>query len=209
MSPAAAARPQRGPLPKRKEVAAAGALAVLSRAAVDVVLYSFMAALWADSAVGTVVRILGRWVCGEGSSVEAAGFAIGAWCKFIMVLLFPSYLPLVIRRVAENALFYLKEQEKDEREKLPKTNRAVSRPRLPKGVKVAPLFAFLPIWTLQILALTVQYHHEEECLVWKVSGVVIDITCLCTAAILAVWGVPNEVILMMVCKAKHRDDDMQ
>ena len=119
--PAAASTPQRGPLPKRKEAAAAaaaGALAVLSRTAVDVVLYSFMAALWADSAVGTVVRILGRWVFGEGSSVEAAGFAVSAWCTFIMVLLFPSYLPLVIRRVSENAMFHLKEQEKDEREKV-------------------------------------------------------------------------------------------
>lgn len=118
--PAAAAeagRPRRGPLPKAKEAPAAGALGALSRAAVDAVLYTFLAAFWANDFVGTVLEILGRWVCGKGSSVEAAGLAVRAWSGFVMVLLGPPYIPLIIMRAREYAQFDLEEQEKERKEK--------------------------------------------------------------------------------------------
>jgi hypothetical protein len=42
--------------------------------------------------------------------VEAAGIAVRSCSMFIMVFLFPSYLPLVIMRVHEHAKFALKEE---------------------------------------------------------------------------------------------------
>ena len=113
----AAARPQGGPLPKAKGAPAPGALRVLYRAAVDAVLYAFLAALWANNFLSTVLEILGCWVCGEGSSVEAAGLAVRACSKFVMVLLSPCYIQLVMMRVREHAELDLKEQEKERREK--------------------------------------------------------------------------------------------
>ena len=115
--PMPAARPQGGPLPKAKGAPAPGALRVLYRAAVDAVLYAFLAALWANNFLSTVLEILGRWVCGEGSSVEAAGLAVRACSKFVMVLLSPCYIQLVMMRVREHAELDLKEQEKERREK--------------------------------------------------------------------------------------------
>jgi hypothetical protein len=45
--------------------------------------------------------------------VEAAGIAVRSCSMFIMVFLFPSYLPLVIMRVHEHAKFALKEEERE------------------------------------------------------------------------------------------------
>lgn len=109
-----ASPPRGGLLPKAP---AAGPLRVLARMAVDAVLYVFLAALWANNFVGTVLEILGRWVCGEGSSVEAAGLIVRACSKFVMVLLGPAYIMLVLVRVSEHAEFDLKEQKKERRKK--------------------------------------------------------------------------------------------
>ena len=120
MPAAAAAWSPGSPLPKAEGARTLGALRVLYRAAVDAILYAFLAALWANSFVSTVLEILGRWVCGEGSSVEAASLAIRACSKFVMVLLSPCYIMLVMMRVREHAEFDIKEQKK-EREKVDTT----------------------------------------------------------------------------------------
>ncbi|CAO2175429.1 unnamed protein product, partial [Urochloa humidicola] len=224
---AEAARPRRGQLPKAKDVPATPR--VLSRrAAVDAVLYAFLAAFWAHDFVGPVLEILGRWVFGRCSSVEAAGLAVRACSKFVMVLLSPSYIPLILMRAREHALSDLKEQkkerkEKEEREKLtsnhiitvetvkeqlPKKNAAL-RPRLPKGVKLAPFYWCPLMMFLQFLAITMQSYLEKGSLMWRVAGVLFDVARLGIAVIIGVWGVPNLVILVKLPKAKDEDDQTQ
>ncbi|CAL4998704.1 unnamed protein product [Urochloa decumbens] len=223
-APAAeAARPRRGQLQKAKEAPAPAAPRALSRAAVDAVLYTFVAALWANDFVGTVLEILGRWVFGKGSSMEAAGLAVRECSKFVMVLLSPSYIPLILMRAREHAQFDLKEQEKErkakeEREKLtsnhivtvetvkeqlPKKN-AAPRPRLPKGVKMAPLYWFLPMMFLQFLAIMMQSY-----LGWRVACVLFDAARLGIAVIIGVWAARNLVILVKVPKVQDEDDETQ
>lgn len=89
-------------------------------------------------------------------------------------------------------------------EQLPKKNRVV--PRFPKGVKVAPLYASLPIVAFMFLANMMQLHQEEGSLMWKLADVLFDVARLGFAVIVGVWAVWNVVILVAVPKAKDRDD---
>lgn len=93
-------------------------------------------------------------------------------------------------------------------EHLPKRN-AAPRPRLPKGVKLAPLYGFLPMMLLQILAFMMQRHHEKGSLMWRVAPVLFDIGRLGIGVIVGVWGVRNLVILVTVPKAKDEDNETQ
>jgi len=89
-------------------------------------------------------------------------------------------------------------------EQLPK-RKAALRPRLPKGVKLAPLYGFLPMFLLQLLAIMTQLHHEKGSLMWRMADVLFDLARLGIAVIIGVWAVPNSVILVTVPKAKDED----
>lgn len=93
-------------------------------------------------------------------------------------------------------------------EQLPK-KKAVPRPRIPKGVKLAPLYGFLPMLLLQFLAITMQLHLEQGSVMWRVADVLFDIGCLGIAVIIGVWAVPNSVILVTIPKAKDAHDKVQ
>lgn len=88
-------------------------------------------------------------------------------------------------------------------EQLPK-RKAVPRPRIPKDVKLAPLYGLLPMFLLQFLAITMKLHHEQGSVMWRVADVLFDIARLGIAVILGVWGVPNSVILVTIPKAKDK-----
>jgi len=89
-------------------------------------------------------------------------------------------------------------------EHIPKRKPAL-RPRLPKGVKLAPLYGFLPMFLLQLLAIMTQLHHEKGSLMWRMADVLFDVARLGIAVIIGVWAVRNSVILVMVPKAMHED----
>ncbi|KAK3121707.1 hypothetical protein QOZ80_8BG0659310 [Eleusine coracana subsp. coracana] len=204
------------------------AVAAFLRLVEDAVLYGFLAVAWANSVGGTFVEVLGRWVCGEGSSMEAAGLAVAARCRFVMVRLLPIFIPLLRMRVSKRAKFDRAKEEKERREKedmekalpaskhvvtmasaneqLPERNRAPLQ--LPKGVKVAPLFALVPLFELQCHAIVMQLRHEEGSFMWRVGSVLSDVAHLGIAIIIAFWGVRNMVILVTVPRVKDEDDVM-
>jgi hypothetical protein len=89
-------------------------------------------------------------------------------------------------------------------EQFPK-RKAALRPRLPKGVKLAPLHGFRPMFLLQLLAIMMQLHHEKGSLMWRMADVLFDVARLGIAIIIGVWAVRNLVILVTVPKAKDED----
>ncbi|KAL6900831.1 hypothetical protein ACP4OV_005507 [Aristida adscensionis] len=146
---AAAALPR---LPAGVALYGKAATADLPRLAADAVIYGTAAAVWVNGVGGNAVRIFGRWVCGAGSSVEAAGIAVSRACLLVMVGLAPMFIPLAVIRVGKRLQYERREEEKnkerrekEQREKpasnsmstvalvneqLPERNRA--QPRLPK-----------------------------------------------------------------------------
>ncbi|KAL6661491.1 hypothetical protein ACP70R_000875 [Stipagrostis hirtigluma subsp. patula] len=203
----ASARPPRRALLK-------AAASALPRLAADVVLYGMLAVLWVKSVCGTIVEILGRWVFGEGSSVEAAGTAVERACLVAMLVLIPAYVPLVRMRVLERVEFERKEKERREKpasnqastvalanEELPERN----RPQLPKGVKLAPLFALPSLLQLMNLAI-IMLLHQEGSLMWRVGSVLFDVARLGIAVIGALFGVPNVFILVTIPRVKDGDN---
>ncbi|KAL6596204.1 hypothetical protein ACP70R_047568 [Stipagrostis hirtigluma subsp. patula] len=225
MPAAAAATATATARPPRLKVATAALL----RLAADAVLYGFLAALSANSLGGTFLEILGRRAFGKGSSVQAAGNAVHAGCKFVIVRLLPAFLALAQMRLKERVEFEAKEEEKakekreeEEREKpasnhiptaastneqLPKRNRA--HPLLPKGVKLAPFYAFVPTLQLMSLAIRIQLDHEEGSLMWSVGSVLFDVAHLGFAVLVGFFCVRNMVILLTVPRVKVEDNEMQ
>ncbi|TVU05958.1 hypothetical protein EJB05_49149 [Eragrostis curvula] len=218
---AATARPRRRRLLK--------AVSAFLRLVENAVLYGFLAALWANSVGGTFVEILGRWVCGKGSSVEAAGKAVAAWCMFLVARLLPVCIPLVMMRVGKRAKFDLameakeRREEEEEREKampaskhiisvasandqLPERNRA--QLRLPKGFNLTSLYACVPLFKLLYLGTVMQLRHEEGSFMWRVGYALFDVAHLGIAIIVAFWGVRNLVILVTVPRTEDGDDVM-
>ncbi|CAL4998702.1 unnamed protein product [Urochloa decumbens] len=219
---AAAARPPRRPL--------LNAAAALFRLVADAVLYGYLAALWAHTLGGTVVEILGRWVCGEGSAAEAAGVAVRAVCKPVIVRLLPAFFPLLLMRVRERAEFDLREErkEKERREEEEREAKQAStniimeasateqRPErkgvqnlLPKGISLTPFYAIYPLLKLLELAVKMQLFHEEGSLGWRVGSVFLDVVWLGFAIITGVFGVRFMVILVTIPRVKEGNTDMQ
>ncbi|KAK3123424.1 hypothetical protein QOZ80_8AG0630590 [Eleusine coracana subsp. coracana] len=176
--PAAAtttARPRRRRLLK--------AVAAFLRLIEDAVLYGFLAVAWGNSVGGTFVEVLGRWVCGQGSSMEAAGLAVAARCRFVMVRLLPIFLPLLRMRISKRAKFDRAKEEKERREK--------------EDMEKALCHAIV-----------MQLRHEEGSFMWRVGSVLFDVAHLGIAVVVAFWGVRNIVILVTVPRVKDGDDVM-
>jgi hypothetical protein len=81
---------------------------VLFRLAANAVLGAFLAGFFACS-LGSALRVLGRWICGEGSFVEGAGGAIVESTKGFLLTVSPLFILLFKVRMFEHAIFVVNE----------------------------------------------------------------------------------------------------
>jgi hypothetical protein len=100
-----AAAPAETPSP-RPVLKAAGL--VLFRLFRNAVLCVFLATFGA-CCLGIGIHVLGRRICGEGSAVEEAGWAILVRAMRLLLRLFPAFFPLFTSRLYEHVMFIVEE----------------------------------------------------------------------------------------------------
>jgi hypothetical protein len=100
-----AAAPAATPSPRPALKAAA---LVLFRLLRNTVLCVFLATFGA-CCLGIGIHVLGRRICGEGSAVEEAGWAILVRAMRLLLRLFPAFFPLFTSRLYEHAMFIVED----------------------------------------------------------------------------------------------------
>ncbi|TVU05987.1 hypothetical protein EJB05_49174, partial [Eragrostis curvula] len=184
----------------------------------DAVVYGFLAVAWVSGFGGGVLGVLGRWVFGEGSAVEAAGYSLVAVAKYVLLPLSPAFFLPYTKRVPQHLDFELN-KEKERREKLqgrgtddvtvaldneqcPERNRAESLVQL-TGVLAFTFYVllFLPklIHTGSVMK---SFHGKGSDLMWIVGSVLFDAAWLVFSVLIGFVVVPIMAILVTVPRAE-------
>uniref|UniRef100_A0A0E0LUV5 Uncharacterized protein n=1 Tax=Oryza punctata TaxID=4537 RepID=A0A0E0LUV5_ORYPU len=167
-----------------------GAVLWLYHLGEDLIFYGFQAAVVAANLGGIVPEILGRWVCGEGSAVSAAGEEVLACSKLIMVRFLPAFVVQLFVRILARARFEAREAKKEKEKEKRKNNEKTSltairvesskeqrlesrgaRRRGPKGFMPYAIYLAPPLVQLYCLGIEMKAHHEEGSLEWRVGYV--------------------------------------
>ncbi|XP_015649288.1 uncharacterized protein [Oryza sativa Japonica Group] len=193
----------------------------------DIIFYGFLAAMMAANLGGIVPEILGRWACGEGSAVSAAGEEVLASSKFIIVRFLPAFVVQLFVRILARARFEAREakKEKEKRENNEKQTSSTAirvesskeqRPESrgarrwgPKGFMPYAIYLAPPLIQLSCLGIKMKAHHEEGSLEWRVGYVLDDFARFTSAILISFVGVPSMLLTAMIPKVKDDDTSSQ